>query len=498
MKLRFVPLLIFMSVPLFAQLSITKTPITGGPKFPNSMTAGPDGNTWFTDFQGNTVGRLTPGGTVTTFPLPSANSIVDTITAGKDGNLWFTEDAGRIGRITPSGAITEFPVGNAMNPTSLITAGADGALWFLDQPSSFPPPNVKLARITTAGAITTYDLGSRDTIVGILTGPDGNIWYYDVTKNAMMVFDIGKGVIAATHPVPSPAGDFTSHLVLAPDGNLWFTHGNSVSRMKLDGTVTDYLVPTANAQPSAIAVGGDSNIWFDESQANKVGQLILSTATDSGRATINESAAVLDAGAIEMVPVGKRSPAMAGKTSVPNDSNDPCLSQTFVHRFTVAGIWYYVSWTVPSEKQCADLTAYVDLGDLYSRSGLPAGAAARVKCQMFNLGPATANNATLFCRGGGVLLNPTLKGDSVCKIASTGLSSVTITALTLGRQEQCTFESNISSDGSAVWNAYVESDSFDPDETNNTDAMQWDVITGSHYLPAPHPVIIPVLRGSRS
>ena len=39
------------------------------------------------------------------------------ITAGADGNLWFTEPSGnRIGRISPSGAVTEFSAG--------ITAGA--------------------------------------------------------------------------------------------------------------------------------------------------------------------------------------------------------------------------------------------------------------------------------------------------------------------------------------------------------------------------------------
>ena len=32
------------------------------------------------------------------------------ITAGPDGNLWFTEAAATIGRITPAGTVTEFPL----------------------------------------------------------------------------------------------------------------------------------------------------------------------------------------------------------------------------------------------------------------------------------------------------------------------------------------------------------------------------------------------------
>ena len=50
-----------------------------------------------------------PPGTITEFSIPTAGSNPYDITAGPDGNLWFTEhDANKIGRITPSGAVTEF------------------------------------------------------------------------------------------------------------------------------------------------------------------------------------------------------------------------------------------------------------------------------------------------------------------------------------------------------------------------------------------------------
>jgi hypothetical protein len=55
---------------------------------------------------------LAPGALadVTEFPLPHAESHPCTIVPGPDGNLWFTEsDRGTIGRITPGGTITEFP-----------------------------------------------------------------------------------------------------------------------------------------------------------------------------------------------------------------------------------------------------------------------------------------------------------------------------------------------------------------------------------------------------
>ena len=85
---------------------------------PVGITAGPDGNLWFTEIGGNRIGRITPTGTVTEFSSGiTAGSEPLGITAGPDGNLWFTEIGGnRIGRITPTGTVTEFSTG--------ITAGS--------------------------------------------------------------------------------------------------------------------------------------------------------------------------------------------------------------------------------------------------------------------------------------------------------------------------------------------------------------------------------------
>ncbi len=54
----------------------------------------------------DTIGRITTAGSFTAFRLPtdgSDGSRPRSITAGPDGNLWFTEElAGEIGRITTS------------------------------------------------------------------------------------------------------------------------------------------------------------------------------------------------------------------------------------------------------------------------------------------------------------------------------------------------------------------------------------------------------------
>src|SRR5437868_9389475 len=83
-------------------------------------------------------------GTVTEFPIPTRGTPFD-LTAGPDGNLWFTDGAGEIGRITPSGAITEFPVSSG---SFHITAGPDGNLWFTGYSTG------EIRPITPAGRIT--------------------------------------------------------------------------------------------------------------------------------------------------------------------------------------------------------------------------------------------------------------------------------------------------------------------------------------------------------
>src|SRR5258706_5518635 len=104
---------------------------------PQGITAGPDGNLWFTEFYDNVVGRITPKGTSTLFRLNTVNSATY-ITKGPDGALWVTllNDVGgsttnQIGRITTGGKLTTFTVPQASYIWD-ITTGSNGKLYFTD------------------------------------------------------------------------------------------------------------------------------------------------------------------------------------------------------------------------------------------------------------------------------------------------------------------------------------------------------------------------------
>ena len=137
--------------------------------FPVGITAGPDGNLWFAITGVNKIGRITPAGKVTYFTTGKWSF---DITSGPDGNLWFTEED-TIGRITPAGVYTGFPIPTAGSYTYGIAAGPDGHIWFADY------GNNAVGRISTGGAFSTLiDTPSAlSTPQHITLSPDGLLWF---------------------------------------------------------------------------------------------------------------------------------------------------------------------------------------------------------------------------------------------------------------------------------------------------------------------------------
>jgi virginiamycin B lyase len=106
---------------------------------PTGIALGPDGAFWITLTGSNSIGRLTTGGTLTQFALPTANSSPIQIIKGNDDALWFTEQTGnKIGRITTSGTITEYtvPTPNAkpfgLTACPLQCDNAHERIWFTE------------------------------------------------------------------------------------------------------------------------------------------------------------------------------------------------------------------------------------------------------------------------------------------------------------------------------------------------------------------------------
>jgi streptogramin lyase len=235
-------------------------------EIPVGIVTGPDGNIWFAGATGDKIGRITPKGVVKEFGLSAGAEPVD-IKVGPDGALWFTEFGhNKIGRITTAGAITEFPLATGALPIG-IAAGPDGNMWFCESGSN------NIGRITSTGAVTEFSVTTQSAEPLILiVGPDNNFWFTEFTGNKIGRMTMTGLVTEFT--IPTSAA-MPADLVVAPDGNIWFTElgGGKIASITPTGTLSEFAVPTAASGPGGITVGPDGALWFTELNVNKVARV---------------------------------------------------------------------------------------------------------------------------------------------------------------------------------------------------------------------------------
>src|SRR6266550_4345092 len=73
-----------------AASQFSEYPIPTANSGPGDVAIAADGSAWFVEYSASgSIGKVTPSGTVTEYALPSG-SYPHGITAGPDGNMWFT------------------------------------------------------------------------------------------------------------------------------------------------------------------------------------------------------------------------------------------------------------------------------------------------------------------------------------------------------------------------------------------------------------------------
>jgi virginiamycin B lyase len=281
LSLLFGGIALMVSVAAALAADVQSFPLPNGVGEPEGITAGPDGDFWFTVLGGDRIGRITKDGTITEFTVPTPGSFPHGITAGPDGNLWFTEiNASQIGRITPSGVVTEFPLPTPDSQAHDITRGPDGNLWFTEINAD------RIGRITTHGVITEFPLPTAgiggqarsncgpSTAVSqpyvITEGPDRSLWFTECNSNK--IGRISTAGVITEFPLGTPARQ-PHGITMGPDGNLWFTEfaADRIGIISTDGVVLDEIqVPTANSGPHAIVEGPDRKLWFTELTATQL------------------------------------------------------------------------------------------------------------------------------------------------------------------------------------------------------------------------------------
>ena len=244
------------------------------------ITPGPDGNLWFTNPNGDTIGRITTKGVITEFKL-AKGTLPKTITAAADGNLWFTmQQQDRIGVMDTTGhLIHQYSVRlSDANPYS-IAPSPDGAVWFTDYAFSSEDALDKVERMTLDGnSVVKYDLAQCGCgPVGATYGPDGNMWFSEELgatpeMNGSAFGTVDKvsldGKTVERYPPSVDVATLPGFLTPGPDGNVWFTEfsgeQHSIGRVTPAGDVTEFKVGQNNMWTNGIITGVNGDIWFTE------------------------------------------------------------------------------------------------------------------------------------------------------------------------------------------------------------------------------------------
>jgi virginiamycin B lyase len=249
---------------------------------PSHITLGSDGNMWFTEsnIDVSQIARIDASGNITEFVVPTRFSQPDDIVAGPDGALWFTAPSGFpdffIGRVTTDGQFTGFAP-ECDNPDEAcsivpqgITSGPDGNIWFTEGLRN------AIVRLTPAGKFTFFPIPTPGANPhGITVGPDGALWFTEFNGNQIGRID----PFARPRPTITEFGPVTGspdRITAGPDGNLWFTEpfpfDNRIGRITTSGVITEFPVPD-RSEPRDIVAGPDGNLWFTEFAAEQLSQI---------------------------------------------------------------------------------------------------------------------------------------------------------------------------------------------------------------------------------
>jgi streptogramin lyase len=254
------------------------------------ITPGPDGNLWFTDSSADAIGRITPAGVITEFPIGEGKEPY-AIVAGADGNLWFTErQNNKVGAVNTSGALVhEYFVPGADPRPAGIAAAPNGDIWFTTQGSGDLIQN-SAGRIRPNGTMTLYPLYPCACFpLGITTGPDGNLWaveeqgVYQGESPGTLDKISPDGSTITRYPVPAQPlqpGHLPAFNAPGPDGNVWFTEFaadlHRVGKITPNGAVTEYTLPGTLTSSVGVTTGPDGRMWITQSDAGQV--VVMTTA----------------------------------------------------------------------------------------------------------------------------------------------------------------------------------------------------------------------------
>jgi virginiamycin B lyase len=236
----------------------------------NAMAAGPDGNVWFTIKTANEVGKITPSGTLTLYPV-SGNVQPSSIVAGPGGDLYFTESNGpALGRITTGGTISQIALPPGGGNDQSTAKGPGGTIWFANYS--------EVLELTSAGKIVVHHQPASQThlIWQIAVASNGYVWFTSQDRprgsSRYALYQLTPAGKEVAHLEPSGQGP-GGWLTIGPDANIWFGiagGADEVVRMTPAGKVTVFPLSKNCGWAGTITSGPGHDVWVAQSAMNAI------------------------------------------------------------------------------------------------------------------------------------------------------------------------------------------------------------------------------------
>lgn len=181
------------------------------------------------------VARITLDGHADYFPMPR-DSAPHGMAYDHQGQLWVTlEGSGHLAPIAPDGSYGD-----------LVDVGIHPA---------------------SGGRLNTRPHG-----LGVAS--DGALWFTGKLTNT--VGRVADGKVA--HVALPTIGAVPIYLAAGADGDMWCSEltGSRIAHITRDGTVTEYVIPSPNSRPIAVAMAPNGkSVWFSEEAGGCVGRIDL-------------------------------------------------------------------------------------------------------------------------------------------------------------------------------------------------------------------------------
>jgi virginiamycin B lyase len=185
--------------------------------YPQEIITGPDTNLWFTATAAGALGAINTNGTlIATINLPNPGCSPWDLTTTTDGSIWFTEYNGNaIGRLTGVVAggtnitLTEYAIPTPNCHPIGIAPGLSNSVWFAEYGGS------KIGYLTVTNNVPVFYetfTASGSSPAFLTKARDGSIWFTDPNLNSI-------GHLTDSPLVANPGSNFTATVGI-PTGSL--------------------------------------------------------------------------------------------------------------------------------------------------------------------------------------------------------------------------------------------------------------------------------------